>query len=114
MIAKKTIRFQGINALEEKLKKNAKMSDVKQVVAMNGTEMTYNAQKNAPVDTGFLRRGIVLKRTQGGFSARAVSTADYSGYLEYGTRFMSKKPFLGPAYNKQKAIFKKDLERLFK
>ena len=37
---------------------------------------------------------------------------NYSPYVEYGTRKMSAQPFVRPAYNAQKEIFKQDLDKL--
>jgi len=40
--------------------------------------------------------------------------ANYSSYVEWGTRFQNAQPFIKPSYDKQKIQFKKDLDRLFK
>ena len=47
-------------------------------------------------------------------SADKLGHTDYSAYVEYGTRFQSAQPFVKPAYNVQKGVFIKDLERLLK
>lgn len=39
---------------------------------------------------------------------------DYAPYVEFGTRFMLAQPYLGPAFQKQLPIFKKDLSKLVK
>lgn len=41
-----------------------------------------------------------------------VSNAHYSGYLEYGTRYMNKEPFMFPTYLEIKQQVNEDLNRL--
>lgn len=90
------------------------MSEVKNIVKSNGAELNANAARKAPVDTGFLRRSIVFEITNFGLSARSVALAEYAPYLEWGTRFMSAQPFMGPAFRQQSKKFKSDLTRLMK
>lgn len=108
----KGIKVNGLAELEKKLRRNATMSDVKQIVRLNGAELNAGAQRKAPVDTGFLRRSIVFQLVSMGFEARVFATAEYAPYLEHGTRFMSAQPFLGPAFRIQKEKFKSDMQRL--
>lgn len=106
------IKVNGLAELEKKLRRNATMSDVKQIVRINGAELNANTQRKAPVDTGFLRRSIVFQLANMGFEARVFATAEYAPYLEWGTRFMAAQPFLGPAFRIQKEKFKADMQRL--
>lgn len=108
------IKIVGMEKLQKKLKKNVRVDDVKRVVRHNGAEMQQKAQQNAPVDTGHLKRSIGLEMTDGGLTAEVEATADYSGYVEYGTRPMKAQPFLGPAFNDQKEKFKRDMKKLVK
>lgn len=88
------------------------MKDVKQIVKQNTAELTQGAQRKAPVDTGNLRRSITMDLSDGGLTGKVKPTADYAPYLEYGTRFQSAQPFMQPAFNKQKAQFKSDMDKL--
>lgn len=106
------IKIVGIDKLQAKLKKNVRLDDVKRVVRHNGAEMQEKAMRNAPVDTGTLKRSIGLKITDGGMSAEVEPTADYAPYVELGTRFMEAQPYLKPAFDEQKEKFKKDMKRL--
>ena len=108
------MEIRGIDALVGKLKRNADLSDVKKVVQVNGSEMQRAAQRNAPVDTGNLKRMIVYRSEDGGFTARVASTAEYAPYQEYGTRFMVGKPHIRPAYHEQRTKFLNDMKRLMK
>ena len=106
------IKIVGMEKLQKKLKKNVNMDDVKRVVRHNGAEMQEKAQRNAPVDTGTLKRSIGLEITDGGMSAEVEPTAEYAPYVELGTRFMDPQPYLKPAFDEQKEKFKKDLKKL--
>lgn len=106
------IKVVGIEKLQKKLKKNVDMTEVKRVVRHNGAGMQEKAQRNAPVDTGTLKRGIGLEITDNGMSAEVKPTADYSAYVELGTRFMEAQPYLKPAFDAQKEEFKKDMKKL--
>ena len=111
---KYSLSIKGIDQLVKHLDKAASLNDVQQVVKSNTSKMTANMQRLAPVDTGYMKRSIKMELTEGGFSGQAGPHADYSAYVEYGTRFQSAQPFVKPAYNEQKGVFIKELERLLK
>lgn len=106
------IKVVGVEKLQAKLKKNVRLDDVKRVVRHNGAEMQEKAQRNAPVDTGHLKRSIGLEIRDGGMSAEVEPTADYAPYVELGTRFMEAQPYLKPAFDDQKEKFKRDMKKL--
>lgn len=106
------IKVVGIEKLQKKLKKNVQMEDVKRVVRHNGAEMQEKAQRNAPVDTGTLKRSIGLEITDSGMSAEVEPAAEYAPYVELGTRFMEAQPYLKPAFDDQKEKFRKDMKKL--
>ena len=108
------IKVVGIEKLQKKLKKNVQMEDVKRVVRHNGAEMQEKAQRNAPVDTGTLKRSIGLEITDSGMAAEVEPTAEYAPYVELGTRFMEAQPYLKPSFDDQKEKFKKDMKKLVK
>lgn len=111
-MARRNVSLKGVSELTMKLKSNANMKDVKQIVKQNTAELTQGAQRKAPVDTGNLRRSITMDLSDGGLTGKVKPTADYAPYLEYGTRFQSGQPFMRPAFNKQKAQFKSDMDKL--
>lgn len=104
----------GTNELRKKLQQNGKLDAVKRVVKMNGAELQAKAQRNAPVDTGTLKRSISLEFRDGGLTAESEATAEYAPYVEWGTRFMNAQPFMRPAYYAQKEQFKRDLSKIVK
>lgn len=108
------IKFNGIDDLRKQLQKNMNMDDVKKVVKANGAELQQRAMRDAPVDTGALKRSIQLDIRYGGMSAHVNPTQHYASYLEYGTRFMSAQPFLRPNFFYQRYQFIKELQQLMK
>lgn len=106
------VKIDGFDKLEAKLKRNMDLGAVKTVVRKNGADLQGKAQKNAPVDSGTLKRSIGLDITDGGLTAEVEPAADYAAYVEYGTRFMEAQPYLKPAYDEQKKKFVKDLNEL--
>lgn len=60
-------------------------------------EIVGRMVKSAPVDTGNLRRNILVDKTEKGIeiSSRALNKAgrDYAPYVEYGTRFTRPQPY---------------------
>lgn len=105
--------FKGLDKLKSKLKRNASLDDVKDVVKLNTSEMQKVAMKNAPVDTGYLQRNIKQdSNINGGFTGKVESAAEYAAYQEYGTRFQPGKPHIRPAFHNQKKKFIDDMKRL--
>jgi HK97 gp10 family phage protein len=64
-------------------------SDVMQQIVTEGVQYM---QAKAPVDTGYMRAHISGHVTGGG-NAVITSEAYYSGFVNFGTRFMSAQPF---------------------
>lgn len=108
------IYIDGMDKLTAKIKKCQNLDPIKKVVKQNGSELQSKAQKNAPVDTGNLKRNITLEIKSNGMSAECESQAEYAPYVEWGTRYMDAQPHIKPAFNDQKNQFKRDLERVVK
>ncbi len=109
-----SLKFSGIEAIQGKLRKNVTLTEVKRAVTTNGAEMTRNAQRLAPVDTGRLAGSINLSIEDGGMTAVTRDGVDYGKYVDLGTRFMSAQPFMTPSHNLQAKKFKNDLDKLVK
>ena len=58
-----------------------------------------DARSAAPVATGYMRDHITsgVSKKGEGVAAKAVSEAEYSGFVELGTHKQAAKPFLYPA-----------------
>ena len=63
-------------------------------------------------DTGFLVSNIFLDKDNDGMDADVESRADYSVYLEFGTKDMQPRPFMQPALESQRAKIKALFKRL--
>lgn len=123
------IRFElkGLNKLQAKLQKVAKMEEVERIIEKNGEEMQKKAVDNASRFRGHYRGNQFVKPTGATkdsisvnssklerFKYRVAPGTDYAAYVELGTRKMSAQPFIKPAFDDQKKLFKNDLERLVK
>jgi HK97 gp10 family phage protein len=109
-----TLEFKGIDKLMKRLDPQRTEADVRKVVKANGAGLQQMAMRKAAVDTGFMKRSIGLEIADSGFTATITPAAEYSPYLEYGTRFMSAQPFMRPAFMYQRYQFIKDLQKLMR
>lgn len=108
------IKITGIDAIKAKLKRDASLTSVKQVIKQNTIEMNATAQRNAPVDSGYLRRSIAMSIENEGLSGHVNATAEYAKMVNDGTRYQAAQPFMTDAYYKQKVKLREDLFRLFR
>ena len=107
------VKLSGMKELKSSLNSKSNISKlVAPVIKLNGSELQQKAQRYAPVDTGNLRRSIQLSIKDNGMTAEVTATAEYSAYVEYGTRFMNAQPYVRPAFNEQKDIFINDLNKV--
>lgn len=107
-----TVEIVGVEKVTGKLRKNATMNDVKMVVRSNVSDMTKNAQRFSPVDTGFLKGSIVASIAD--LEGSTDVGAHYGGYVNNGTRFMGAQPFLTNAFELQRGNFRREMEMLVK
>lgn len=77
-----------------------------------GAQASNEAKRKAPVDTGKLRSNIGFERSPDGKSIEVFSNAEYSGYVEFGTRFQNAQPYFGPAIRIAMRNLVKTLDRL--
>lgn len=91
--------------------------DVDEILKNNAIEgigiAVSNAKKvmNKGYWTGNLARSIEVKKV-GELHYRVISTAHYSAFLEFGTRYMEAAPFMFPTYQTLKKSTLEDLRRL--
>ena len=128
-----SLRFElkGLEKLQAKLQRTAKMEEVERIVEKHGEEMQKKAVNNASKfrghyegrgknrrfvrPTGATKRSISVNSGKiDRFKYRVAPGTDYAAYVELGTRKMSAQPFIKPAFDDQKRLFKNDLERLVK
>ena len=123
--------LKGLEKLQAKLQKVAKMEEVERIVEKHGSEMQKKAVTNASKfrghyegrgknkhfvkPTGATKRSISVNSSKiDRFRYRVAPGTAYAAYVELGTRKMSAQPFIKPAFDEQKKLFKNDLERLVK
>lgn len=128
-----SLRFElkGLEKLQAKLQRTAKMEKVERIVEKHGEAMQKKAVNNASKfrghyegrgknrrfvrPTGATKRSISVNSGKiDRFKYRVAPGTDYAAYVELGTRKMSAQPFIKPAFDDQKRLFKNDLERLVK
>lgn len=128
-----SLRFElkGLEKLQAKLQRTAKMEEVERIVEKHGEAMQKKAVTNASKfrghyegrgknrrfvrPTGATKRSISVNSGKiDRFKYRVAPGTDYAAYVELGTRKMSAQPFIKPAFDDQKRLFKNDLERLVK
>lgn len=123
--------LKGLEKLQNKLQRVAKMEEVERIVEKHGSEMQKKAVNNASKfrghyegrgknkhfvkPTGATKRSISVNSSKiDRFKYRVAPGTEYAIYVELGTRKMSAQPFIKPAFDDQKKLFKDDLERLVK
>ena len=123
--------LKGLEKLQAKLQRVAKMEEVEHIVEKHGEAMQKKAVNNASRfrghyegrgqnrrfvrPTGATKRSISVNSSKiDRFRYRVAPGTAYAAYVELGTRKMSAQPFIKPAFDNQKEEFKKDLERLVK
>lgn len=114
------IKITGVKELKAALQGNVSRfpNEVEQIVAKHGARLQDQTQSNmdraytAGYSTGATKRSVTLERSK--FKAEVQPHTAYFGWLEYGTRYMSKRPTLGLAFNKIEPQFRADITKLFK
>lgn len=106
------IKLEGDRELKAVIKNCKDLSKIKACVSRSGATLHKTAQKDAPVDTGTLRRSIMLEIKDNGMTAEVGPTVHYGLYQEVGTRFMNAHPYLRPALETAGAEFKANIEKI--
>lgn len=111
------IKLVGMTQLRKALHNKANAVNrqaLARVVKQNTIECQAKAKRNAPVKTGALQRSINSAFEDGGQTGVVSAYMDYAPYVEFGTRFMDKQPYLQPALDDQGPQFAEDLKKLVK
>ena len=87
---------------------------VKSLIAETAYKIESDAKKLTPVDTGNLRRSIKTDIKEDGLTAEIGTNVEYAIYVEFGTSKQPARPYLTPAYVKQKKKFNDGLRDIVK
>ena len=129
-MAKIKIDFSDLRKLEKSIRNSAKISqNERQKAVANAVTLVHRESVNntkagvlysdGVYETGNLRRGLTFQML-GKYAGQVGVNAsvDYARFVEFGTRKQRKKPYLFPAYEKNKdkitKMFKDVLEKVKK
>lgn len=108
------IEFRGMNEFGDEMLKRAQNLALRKVVMYHTANMQRDALRRVPVKTGFLKGSIeiLIDGTDSDVSGKIKATAEYAGYVEYGTMRRRAKPYIGPSYQSARKEFMKDIKRI--
>lgn len=130
------IKITGTKHLRAALKADISRcpNEIRQIVAKHGARLQDQTQSNMDraytghwewqkgkgrvfvKPTGATKRSVTLRVN--GFKTKTKAEVQphtkYFCWLEWGTRYMSRRPTLGPAFSKIEPQFRTDITRLFK
>lgn len=106
------MRFKGVDKIEKDLTRIIKMEIAKKAVRKHGILLSQKTKQNMYLEyhghwegkifilpTGKTYRSTISHFSDGGKTATVSPSTKYFPYLEFGTRFMSKRPALKPAFD---------------
>ena len=97
-------------SLEKALKEHR--PKVKTALYNNTEEMKTEAKRLAPVDTWFMHENIYT--FHGDMYGEVISSAFYSGFVNFGTRYMMAQPFMTDSFTAQVKKLEKMIEDIAK
>jgi len=119
---KMKVDFSDLRKLEKSIRNSAKISSnegtkaIAKAVTMVHSGAVNNTKagvlySDGVFETGNLRRGLTFQML-GKYAGQigVNKSVDYAGFVEFGTRKQRKKPYLNPAYEKNKD----DITKMFK
>lgn len=83
-----------------------------QAIAKTALDVERIAKTRVPVDTGATRESITARIDRSALSATIGPTTYYAPFLEFGTRRMAARPFMGPALEAVKPGYVAAMERI--
>ncbi len=106
----------GIEKAIEKIKRYSeeKQKGVKEVIEQTASDIEQSMKDFVPVDSGITQESIRTELSESGLAAR-IGPKKPKGFkahwLEFGTVKMSARPFMVPAYEKNKPEYIRRLEK---
>lgn len=111
----KSVKIVGLNAFIKSVKNKPKevQRAVDQEIQKSILRIERSAKKSAAWDTGWMSNDIYSIMTAMA-KGEVISPADYSIYIEEGTRYMAAQPFLYPAIKADYPLLMKNLNKLMR
>lgn len=121
-MAKMTFQIKGARELQRAIAKRPMMmaTQTKTIVAKHGALLKTKTAQNmaaaytAGYSTGATRRSLSTTFSNAGMTVSVAPHTEYFPYLEFGSRFMSARPTLKPAFAYQSVQFVNDLKKMMK
>ena len=113
------ISISGMDALVKDLHSYSDSGDVERIVRKHGAQLQSRTMENMDAtytrgySTGRTKNSTALNITNSGLTAEVAPGTDYFPFLELGTREMSARPTLGPAFDVQSQMFIDELRNVF-
>ena len=109
----KSVKIQGLKEFMREVSRKGPALDkaIDKEIKLSALRVERRAKKNAPWDTGWLSNTIYANNI-GFLQAEVISPAEYSIFVEYGTRYMFAQPFLFPAVYADWSLLQKRLTKL--
>lgn len=111
-----TYKFDGMDEyIKTVLKLNKKLrKEALGLIASATSQTARDARKLVPKKTKFLMRSIQWRLEKDGTVGIIFVFAIYGIFVEFGTRLQRPQPFLGPAFEKNKAWLESEMKRIAK
>lgn len=104
--------WEGLQNLTAALDRQKSQGLERRLIKKHTAKLMAASQEVVPVDTGNLRRSARLTIKDNGLTGEVSYGASYAGYVEFGTRFMYARKYLGTPFMAEKMAFIEDARNL--
>ncbi|MBA5254917.1 HK97-gp10 family putative phage morphogenesis protein [Enterococcus hirae] len=108
------VEISGLDDLIEAIEEAKKLDDVKAIVKNDTAYMANRIAEETPVKTGYLKRSEITSIRDNGMTGEVEAVADYSAYVEYGTRYMYGRFYMKRGHAAAAKRFLDNMEALVK
>lgn len=108
------VEISGLDDLIEAIEEAKKLDDVKAIVKNDTAYMANRIAEETPVKTGYLKRSEITSIRDNGMTGEVEAVADYSAYVEYGTRYFYGRFYMKKGHAVAAKKFLDDMEALVK
>lgn len=111
----KNVRITGLKEFTNAVVRKGPVVDkeLDKEIKLSALRVEKNGKQRAPWDTGWLSNNIYANYI-GLLQAEVISPANYSIFVEYGTRYMPAQPFLFPALQTDWPLLQKRINKIMR